>query len=285
MTTYTIGGSGGFSLDIDGLSDSAYESSIAGMLAALEGLTIGKKLLNAIHNQCAGKKLKIEKRTTTSKTLQDICNANAYVRKSLEPGKGDFQTVQDTVEKEKRKSVAKGKSLTGYSPEEDPKSPFYDANTLGTGEGTDATVRFTPGVWAETTGECRQPGSKFTGPASTPEAVLFHELFHAYRIMTGSQLKTRIDIDGSSNQQFEEFAAILITNIHLSDGGSSQLRSFDHSAYGILKAPSEFLTRYKNSTHVKTLCGDRVINPFLSDVGQAYTSFNPIAAMLNPAAK
>jgi hypothetical protein len=285
MKTYTIGGSGGFTLDIDGLKDDAYESTVGGMLAALEGLTIGKKLLNAIHHQCASKKLKIEKRITSSTALHDVCNANAFVRKSLEPGQGDYDTVRDTVEKEQRKGVAKGKSLVGYTPEEDPKSPVYDPRALGTGEGTDATIRFTPGVWAETTGECRQPGSKFQGPASTPEAILFHELIHAYRIMTGSQLKARIDIDGSSNQPFEEFAAILITNIHLSHGNATQLRSFEHSVHGILKAPSEFMTRNKNSVHVKALCSDLVIKPFLSDLAQVVTNFNPIAAVLNPSAR
>ncbi|MCI0642966.1 MAG: type III secretion system effector protein [Gemmataceae bacterium] len=276
MKTYTIGSKGGYTLTIDGLADLDYESNLAKLLAELEGLTVGKKLFSAIQNQCAGKKLVVQKRKPSGTSLEQVCNANAYTAKDLDTGGRDIYLLEEQKAAEKRKSVAKGKSLTGYEAEENPKSPIYDKKALGSGEGTDATVRFTPGVWAETTGECRQPGSKFQGPGSTPDAVLFHELFHAYRIMTGTQLKTRISIDGHTSQAYEEFAAILVTNVYLSDLKKTDLRSFDHGAYGVLKTPKEFLKRNKNEAVVKAFCDDLVIKPLLADLKTVQSAFNPI---------
>jgi hypothetical protein len=285
MKSYTIGGAGGYAVEIDGLTDTAYETDIAAMLAGLEGLSVGKKLLNAINSQCAGKKLVIRKRIPASTSLQEVCNAGAYISMDLEKPK-DYAAFVDLKEKERRKAVAKGKSMTGYSREEDTKSPLYDPAYLGTGEGTDVTVRFTPGVWAETTGECRQPTSKFQGPGSTPDAVLFHELVHAYRIMTGSQLKTTLTVDGNANQPHEEFAAILICNIYLSDQTKGKdLRSFNHGTYGALPTPKEFLKRNKNDVLINAFCKDLVIKPFLTDLSMVECEFNPVRDVLRPTGK
>jgi hypothetical protein len=282
MITYTIGGAGGYDLQIDGLTDTEYESTITKLLAQLEGLTVGQKLVTAIKSQCAGKKLVIQKRNPSGTSLLQVCNAGAYISKDFDT-RGDYDLLELAKAKERQKSVAKGRSLTGYTPEEDKKSPVYDRSALGSGGGTDATVRFTPGVWAETTGQCRQPGSKFQGPGSAPDAVLFHELVHAYRIMTGSQLKTMLTVDGHANQPHEEFVAILIGNVFLSDQVKGRdLRSFDHGAYGVLKAPSEFLTRNNNDALVRTFCQDLVVKPLLTDLSFVQCDFNPIRDVLHP---
>lgn len=280
MKTYTIGAAGGYEIEIDGLKDASYETTVAGLLAELEGLTVGKKLLNAINNQCKGKKLLIQRRNPSSESLKEVCNAGAFITQQLDTT-SSYDVLEERKAKEFQKSVAKGRSLTGYTAEEDKKSPIYDPAYLGTGEGTDVTVRFTPGVWAETTGQCRQPGSKFQGPGSTPNGVLFHEMVHAYRIMTGSQLKTTQSVDGNANQAYEEFVAILIQNIHLSDQGK-ELRSFNHGTFGVLKSPKDFMTRNNNEILVKTFCKDLVVKPLLNDISFVECAFNPIREVLRP---
>lgn len=285
MVTYTIGGAGGYSIAVDGLTDTDYETTITSLLGQLEGLTVGNKLFTAIKNQCSGKKLLVQKRNPSSTSLLEVCNAGAYISKDFDT-KGDYDTLEQLKAKERQKSVAKGKSLTGYTPEENKKSPIYDPNALGSGGGTDVTVRFTPGVWAETTGQCQKPESKFRGPGSTPDAVLFHELVHAYRIMTGSQLKTTLTVDGYANQPHEEFVAILVSNIYLSDQIKGRdLRSFDHGTYGVLKSPRDFLTRNKNDSIVRSFCQDLVVSPLLTDLSFVECDFNPIRDVLRPTGK
>jgi hypothetical protein len=282
MTTYTVGGATGFAITIDGLKDPDYEVTITSLLKGLEGLTVGKKLFNAINHQCSGKKLVVQRRVPSGTSLRAVCNAGAYIAKEFDTA-GDYDALEEQKATERRRSVAKGRSLIGYEREEDRASPVYDAAALGTGGGTDATVRFTPGVWAETTGQCRQPGSKFHGPGSAPDAVLFHELVHAYRIMTGTQLKSTLTVDGYANQPHEEFVAILLTNVFLSDqtkGGD--LRSFEHAAYGVLADPKGFMGRKGNAALVRSFCGDLVVKPFLTDLSSVGCDFNPIRDVLRP---
>jgi hypothetical protein len=285
MTTYTIGGAAGFAITIDGLTDPDYEATITKLLKGLEGLTVGKKLFNAVSHQCSGKKLVVQRRIPSGTSQRQVCNAGAYISKEFDT-RGDYDLLEQQKAKERQRSVAKGKSLIGYEREEDRTSPVYDPAALGAGGGTDATVRFTPGVWAETTGQCRQPGSKFSGPGSNPDAVLFHELVHAYRIMTGTQLKTTLTVDGYANQPHEEFVAILLTNVFLSDQAKGgELRSFEHAAYGVLADPKGFLGRKGNDAPVRSFCKDLVVKPLLTALSLVECEFNPIRDVLRPRGK
>lgn len=269
---YTIGGTGtGFKITVsskDG-KDPDYEKNVVGILGTLEGRTVGKALFNAINNQCSGKTLEIFQRTPASQSLDNVCAATA--------------NTKDLSDATKRKAVAKGRSLLGYKPEEDKKQSFYDPEALGSGEGTDSRIGYVPGVWAETEGGvCRAPKSKFGGPGSDPDCILFHELVHSYRIMTGTQLKYRIDVDGNSSQLYEEFVAILVTNIYMSDRKDALLRSFNHQEIAAMQEPDKFMTRYKNRALVEGFCKDLVIAPLLNDLSKVVCTFNPIKDVKAP---
>lgn len=261
---YMIGKTG-FKIEVSpDAKDKNYDSTVVGLLGQIEGLNVGKALFNCINSQCVGKSLAIKSRNPSSSKLTDICVANA--------------NTTDLSESAKRQSVAKGKSMLGYRKEEDPKMPFYDESALGTGEGTNCVIRFTPGVWSETSGgECRKADSKFGGPGSDPDCVLFHEIVHAYRIMTGSQLKYRISVDGKGDQSYEEFVAILISNIYLSDRqAGAKLRSFSHTEIAALDDPKGFLNRHKNRELVKNFCAEHAISPLIKELTTLTCDFNPI---------
>lgn len=263
---YFIGGTGtGFKITVaskDG-KDPDYEKTVIGILSTLEGLTVGKLLLNAINNQCGGKTLAIRQRVPSSSKPDDVCAAAAY-------------TV-DQSEEAKRKAVGKLRSMRGDPKDEDPKVPWYSADDLGTGEGTDSYIAYAPGVWAETEGSvCRAPGSKFGGPGSDPDAILFHELVHSYRVMTGSQVTYRITVDGNADQKYEEFVAILVTNVFMSDRKDTLLRSFNHREISRLVEPEKFLGRNNNRKLIENFARDRVIGPLLNDLGKVACTFNPI---------
>jgi len=78
---------------------------------------------------------------------------------------------------------------------------------LGSGEGSDAVIEFTPDIWK---GEAMRP------PSDAPDEVLFHELVHASRTMRGVSDK-KIVTRGYGDQ--EEYIAVVLTNIYMSEKG------------------------------------------------------------------
>lgn len=91
---------------------------------------------------------------------------------------------------------------------------------LGTGEGSNVTVHYSPLTWLEDTLR--------TGRVSNfmPDDVLYHELFHALRIMHG--IVQTMDMGNSDHTarygNTEEFYAVLVTNIYLSERNSKEGR-------------------------------------------------------------
>jgi hypothetical protein len=84
---------------------------------------------------------------------------------------------------------------------------FKRSSTLGTGKGSDAHIKFTPGVWGK---DCF-PTLKY---ASQPDVVLFHELIHALRENQG--LFNPIPMPKTDFQDQEEFLAITTANVYIS---------------------------------------------------------------------
>jgi len=91
---------------------------------------------------------------------------------------------------------------------------FGDVRT-GSGVGSDALVEFTPEAFL---------GPDMRLPGHAPDEVLFHELVHASRIMRGV---SRPSFVNREYDDYEEYVAISIANIYLSEKGQQILKG-DH---------------------------------------------------------
>jgi Effector protein len=84
---------------------------------------------------------------------------------------------------------------------------------IGTGKGSDVTIRFTPNIYGQAW--CH-PGGPY---GSKADEILFHEMIHALRMMQGkyNQIPTGDRIHGYHNE--EEYLAITATNVYMSANG------------------------------------------------------------------
>ena len=152
----------------------------------------------------------------------------------------------------------------------DPRKPLI----RGTGKGSDVTVEFIPGPWptfrSGYTG-CRPRGCK---PGRSLDELLFHELVHAARIVHGKTLCLKM---GGKYDTEEEFFAILVTNIFLSEKGRQGLRA-DHHSYEKMKDPAR---RAFYRTHERLLQKFRHQQPrFVRRLSQVKTGYNPLRRLL-----
>ena len=96
---------------------------------------------------------------------------------------------------------------------------------LGTGTGTSSTIDYTPGMWGPSGTAHAQ------GPGSLADEILCHELVHAGRQMKGVQHNRRVS-DFYQNE--EEYVAVVVTNIYMSEKKQTKLRA-SHSSEPITK--------------------------------------------------
>lgn len=148
------------------------------------------------------------------------------------------------------------------------------AGGIGTGLGSDTDVKFSPQGWGT------------QGAGSGPDELLLHEMVHGLREMRG-KLHCRSKSMGNYDTE-EEFFAILITNIYISEknkkyGSKLPLRA-DHHAFNrlgkSLDTSMEFLQNPRNLDMV-----DKLINqhPMLAAViAEVDCDFNPIAPFSEP---
>jgi hypothetical protein len=106
----------------------------------------------------------------------------------------------------------------------------------GTGKGSNALVDFTPDMWGVFSSG-RSSTSQPTGPASDPDDVLLHELVHACRDVRG--MSYMMAVSGNYDNE-EEYLAIVIVNVYLSEKGKTDLRA-NHKGHTVLKDPDKFL--------------------------------------------
>jgi hypothetical protein len=95
---------------------------------------------------------------------------------------------------------------------------------LGTGNGSDATVRYHPA-------NPRQFVANMHAvlPGSGPGEMLFHELVHAMRAVHGVMLRTAVP-ENSGMRNFDEFCAVTAANVYRSERGFKLMRGSE-SAY------------------------------------------------------
>ncbi len=114
--------------------------------------------------------------------------------------------------------------------------PIYDfdgksSGEIGKGGGADVLLEYSPEMFGpHGTGGLR-------GPGTNPDEALFHELIHAHRDTEGISMSLAV-----SGKYFnlEEFVAVVITNIYLSEKKQSRLRD-NEKDFSILQQPDKFL--------------------------------------------
>jgi hypothetical protein len=119
-------------------------------------------------------------------------------------GRGAYESMVDDVA-----GTARWRLVNPYK--------FGDVRA-GTGTGSDSVIEFTPGVFR---------GAAMRNPGAAPDEVLFHELVHASRTMRGVVRQAFVSQD---YEDHEEYLAIALANIYLSDKGQRILRGDHFSA-------------------------------------------------------
>jgi hypothetical protein len=122
------------------------------------------------------------------------------------------------------------------------------ASYVGTGRGSDATVFFTPSTFSE-----YAPGTKgLFGEAN--DDLLLHELIHALRMMQGKDNPVPTEDKHYDNQ--EEWLAILITNIYMSEKADWPLRAHHHDYSEMRVSSRGFLADIKNLHMMSVMAGE-----------------------------
>jgi hypothetical protein len=162
--------------------------------------------------------------------------------------------------------------------------------TLQAGRGANSTIRFAPDLFAAFVS--RQQGHLHDAGAM-PHEVLYHEMVHSLRQMLGLAEQIRL---GANFDNTEEFYAILLANIYISERNNSlapanqeDLRADHHSSESIfeqLRNGSEMLNRNSrdlsgdflripgNATVINRLIAEQPT--FCSQVAGVNCGFNPI---------
>jgi len=137
-----------------------------------------------------------------------LAGLNAYATPDAsiiaEPGGGDVKTWQ--------RATAKGAPLpaNGGGVVRDAAGRMM----FGTGGGSNSVIWYTAGTWSEN----RRP----SGPGHQPDEVLHHEMVHASRQMRGVMNQMPVN-KGYDN--IEEYLAVVLTNIYMSDKGQDVFRA------------------------------------------------------------
>ena len=144
----------------------------------------------------------------------------------------------------------------------------------GTGSGSDTVVAFSPEMW--TVDEGKHPLG--VGPGITAKEILFHEMVHGYRQMSGKMQCTATP-DQPGYDTAEEFMAILVSNMLRSELGLKGLRK-DHWGFQAMapgdEDPAKFAAIGNNKARIKQFCSE---HPDLAaNLKKAKIKFNPLLA-------
>lgn len=143
-----------------------------------------------------------------------------------------------------------------------------DRGGTGTGAGTNAFVRFTPRMFGGG-GACTVQASQ---PGGRADEVLLHELVHAIRAIHATR-----DCSGLSAgyETFDEFAAVLITNMHASELHRPLRRN--HQGFTHVIAPERYYNNPQHSAWTYRLCRQMpALTRRLSRIPYDVCRFNPL---------
>lgn len=159
---------------------------------------------------------------------------------------------------------------------EDERNTLNPRGHMGTGKGSGVRVQFSPESWGPRKQDCFQGDF-----GSLPDEVLLHELVHGLRKMQGKHNPYPTDAKGYDNE--EEFLAIVVTNVYMSEKGSLQLRA-DHDGHWPLKPPLDTSTGFlADQNNLKILKIHHLVwrPTFLNLAAIATAKFNPFRQLVH----
>jgi len=144
----------------------------------------------------------------------------------------------------------------------------------GTGEGADSVVIFSPETW-----DTPEAKKVFTGPGTAKDEILFHEMVHALRLMTGTLHAMPVS---QGYEHEEEYLAIVLTNVYMSEKRQTDFRA-RHTRPNIkLQQPEKFLDNVQgvDLPPIVMIERFRLSNPGFykayADIPASSAAFNPV---------
>jgi hypothetical protein len=151
-----------------------------------------------------------------------------------------------------------------------------DATTFERGE---ARVRFSPSIW-KAGGQCATENSPGIGAGE--DEILLHELLHTYRKVRGTFNRIPLNIPDLSYENIEEYFAIVVSNVYISENGKPYLRK-DHANFD--KLPSNLANSEKffqdKENHKWISYFWNMEQPFSLYVASSSAPFNPFRSYKN----
>jgi hypothetical protein len=261
-----------------------YEACIVGQLDMLAMRRTGWAVLKDIFDtgKARGKEVRIV--PFALKDEKVFGEENAFARPTSAPGAAP-RGVKLYRSDDSTKPGDKGTRLASYT---------------GTGAGSDVEIHYSP--WKLQQGPlpvCPRDGTTSRGPCrltpgsdDTPDTTLLHELVHGLRDMRGQQNTVPTLQKGYDNE--EEFFAILVANIYMSEQGKKNLRQ-DHQGKSRLDpalATSEgFLGKGASPPSRELLENRRLVQKFVCENfglsgnlrSVANAAFNPVREFMGNA--
>jgi hypothetical protein len=137
-------------------------------------------------------------------------------------------------------------------------------------KGSNSIIMFTPHMWGK---DGKRGTFGYAGPGSDADEVLFHEMIHGVRQMTGVSTDNKL---GNGYDNEEEFVAVVVSNIYLAEKKKNELRA-SHDGFAVLARPDDFL---KTPLHRQLLRKFRAAQPDLfeelADIPERKAWWNPV---------
>lgn len=149
-------------------------------------------------------------------------------------------------------------------------------STAGPGIGAgNSAIMFSPHMW-------NRPGKPGTsaksGPGSQADEVLFHELVHGLRYITGTAVPKPA---GSEENEVEEFIAIVVANIYLAEKNTGAKLRRDHHGFAPIAEPRDFF-RGLDQQHRQVLrrfADSPQLSDFFNELADIPVWWNPLREM------
>jgi hypothetical protein len=228
---------------------------------------------------------------TGSRTARFLFNRLAHCggrTLSIRPTLAAYDTVESEEETQAQATERDGRETPEATAAAMPK------RLGGTGAGSFCVIPFIRQTWlAHNLLIARGLRFRFTYLNYTPEDLLFHELVHALRIMrglahpitpVGQGLGTPEDetnLAGFVRNKFEEWVAILITNIYASETGRPNALRDDHG-FNFVPASVQNMREYHTLYQSSLARLWQEMGEFMERLATINTPFNPLRPRTDP---